>query len=310
MGFEKTQPDLNVYFINTINTTAPNYGATLSNEYLSLIDNSNISAFGTVGGGSLYIKQLQPVKGIGNYWTPSSAGVAGVITVAEGSLAANTTYTFILNQYIPSGAPGNPAILSPAPPIQAQNIVTSGGSLSYQTGTVTPSVGTVVTALAAIINANAGFHVTTSITGGTLTITANTGYFKIWTNVQAATGVPTLSGNLTITQVTQGVLSQGYTYDMYDDNSFGTDWASFPGYVPTNIYSQFAATYTDLIYGNTVNLFVFVNSGDPNYGSTSSGFVYSFVNNALAMGGVLTSANSFSVLSLLQQANALEYTSL
>jgi hypothetical protein len=300
MPFERTQPNLNVYFINTINTNTGNYGAVLQNEYLSLIDNSNASAFGTVGGGSLYLKQIQPLKGVGNYWTATSSGTAGVITIIEPTLAANTTYGFILNQYIPATNTG----LSTALP---QNTVTSGNSLYYTTGSTAPAAGTVVTALAALITSNSGFQVTAVVSGTTtLTITANTGYYLIWSNA-----IGNGAGNFTsITQTITGKLSVGQKYDMYDFNSYGTSWSLFPNYVSTNNYSQFACSYTDLIYGGTAYIYVFVNAGDPNYGTSTTGFLYSFVNNALAMGGVITSSNSQSVLSLLQQANALEYTSL
>lgn len=296
MKVEKTQPELNVYFINTINTSAPNYGASINNEYISLIDNSNNSAFGYVGGGALKLSQITPIKGIGNYWTTATAGTAGVVTVIEPTLAANTTYQFILNQYIPANTiAGTPALT-----------VSSGGSLSFTTGATAPAAGTIVTAFAAIINANSSFQVTAVVSATThLTITGSTGYYIVYPNAVGAS-----VGNLNVAQTTQGIQSQGYVYDMADNNGFGSSWASYPGYVSTNVYAAFECAYTDTIYGNTTYIYVFVNSGDANFGTTSTGFVYSFVNNVLAMGGVINSQNSLSVLSLLQQANALEYTSL
>lgn len=295
MPFEKSQPVLNVYFINTINTTTPGYGVSLNQGYLSLIDNSNKSAFGNVGGGALRVSHITPIEGIGNYWTGSSAGTAGVVTVIEPVLVVNTTYSFILNQYIPATAllPGK----------------TVTYNVSYPVGAVVPAAGTVVAAMAAIINANAGFQVTTALSGTNntiLTITASAGYYLLYPN---ATGLGV--GNLTsVTQTTTGVLSQGYSYDMYDYNEYGQPFASFYGYVSTNNYSQFACQYTDLVTGGTNIIYVFVNSADPNYGNTTSKFVYQFVVNALALGGAITSTNSISVLSLVQAANQLEATAL
>lgn len=173
------------YYIAQAFKTTP-YGVSIVTNKLQILDSLSISPWNSAAAAGIDDRSAGTLNG----YQAAVSETAGIVTVTEPTLVASTTYAFTFTQY-------NPVTKEK----QTQEI-------SYTTPDVgTPPVGSVVTALALIINSLKIFNLASATaSGAVLTITAATGYPLI--------SLSNSIGGLTFAVSTSGVASLGTQWDM------------------------------------------------------------------------------------------------
>jgi hypothetical protein len=243
------------FFLNSIVTTST-YGATLAKGQLTILDKNGYSAFPL---GSAMFQGMNLPLG----YSVNLAETDGVVKPTEPTLAQDTEYGFILQQF-------NPFLNS---------FVTH---YVYASTTTTTTAGTIANLWATQISFFKDLNVTTSVSGAVLTITAASGY-----PVLLASGG---YNGVTFTSGTTPVVGIGNVNDLTAYNDIvGQPFSNYTDSNGTGYSAAIAATGYDRVVfnyqtidGSQYQTILFVNISDTNY----SNFKTSLVTDILKVGGL------------------------